>query len=574
MNSSKYRPLAWIAVLILLVSWACSLSGGSTPTPEPEEQSTREPLPTKVVPTEPQPSGAASSRTEVESAVIRIEAKGDFVYPEGDYGVIYDTVGSGTGFIIDPEGIAITNNHVVTGADSLKVYFSGNDEAFNAKVLGVSECSDLAVIDIEGDGYPYLAWYEGDIDVGMDVWSAGYPLGDPEYSLHKGIVSKRQASLNTDWAAVDSIIEHDATINPGNSGGPLINDQGEVVAINYATTSEAVNQFYAIAREEAEPIIEDMQGGKDITSIGVNGFAFVSEDGSLSGVWVYSVDTGSPAYKAGVRGGDILSEIEGSLMGTDGTKREYCEILRSHNSDDPLSVKVIRLSTSEILEGTLNGDKLEVVGAMDSGNNNGNNNNGGTVTGVQDDFAEDSGNFETFDGAQVVNGIFYLGEFNDCADVGTDSPFGCFSSCLTCGYASNYDMQVDAAYSDGVTERTFGMVLRFVDNNGNGLVDRDDYYLDFELSIYDQYATIWEHRTDGKWYQVADGFVGDINPGRRVNTLHAIATNGGADIDFYINDAYVTTVTDIPFSEGTVGLVMGGRAMQVAFDNFIFIPGE
>jgi len=68
-------------------------------------------------------------------------------------------MGSGSGFIIDPGGIAVTNNHVVTGAARIKVYFSGSEKAYNARILGVSECSDLAVIDIEGDGYPYLDWY-------------------------------------------------------------------------------------------------------------------------------------------------------------------------------------------------------------------------------------------------------------------------------------------------------------------------------------------------------------------------------------------------------------------------------
>ncbi len=86
--------------------------------------------------------------------------------------------------------------------------------------MGVSECSDLAVIDIEGDGYPYLEWFDGQVAPGLDVYAAGFPLGDPEFTLTRGIISKERADGETDWASVDWVVEHDATINPGNSGGP------------------------------------------------------------------------------------------------------------------------------------------------------------------------------------------------------------------------------------------------------------------------------------------------------------------------------------------------------------------
>jgi len=584
-----YQPILLLGALILSVGMACSLGSSTattaptTPTQasKPETTQPEASQPTKT-PENPSSSGAVSSREDVEKAVVRIEAKGDYVYPsDTSAGDIYDLIGSGSGFLIDPSGIAVTNNHVVTGADSLQVFFSGDPKAHNARVLGVSECSDLAVVQITGGPFPYLQWYEDPIKVGMNVWSAGYPLGDPQYSLHRGVVSKRETTVPTDWAAVDSVIEHDATINPGNSGGPLIDDNGYVVGINYATSKAAVNQFFAIARQEAEPILKDLEAGKDVTSIGINGTAFVSQDGSSSGIWVYSVATGSPAHKVGIRGGDILTELEGSLIGKDGTKKDYCEILRSHRTEDALSVRVLRLSTGEILEGTLNGDKLAVVGSMNTGNTNNNQNNSNTNTNtgsaqaVSDDFSQDKGNFELFTGgqAQVANGAFYLGKFSDCADIGSNNPFGCFSTCLTCGKASDYEMAVDSTYINGVSGRTFGIVLRFVDNNGNGLVDSDDYYLDFEYSAFDGYYYVWEHRSDGKWYVIDQNYSKSIVLYSTVNHLRAVATNGGADIDVYANgDNWVTGVTKIPFTEGTVGLVIGGRALQAAFDNFQFVP--
>ena len=137
--------------------------------------------PTKGGGSESEPANAAiTSVDDVEQATVQIVAEGAFRDPEvGDV----QGVGAGSGFIIDPEGIAVTNNHVVTGSASLNVFVAGEDEPRNARVLGVSECSDLAVIDIDGDGYPYLEWYDGEVDTRLDVYAAGFPLGDPAYRL-------------------------------------------------------------------------------------------------------------------------------------------------------------------------------------------------------------------------------------------------------------------------------------------------------------------------------------------------------------------------------------------------------
>jgi S1-C subfamily serine protease len=583
MNHRIIKPFAWLGIFLMLMSLACTLGTSTKSTSEPTKLSQSpthaaaptEPAVTKVSPTAAaDQSGAVSSREDVEKAVIRIVSQGSFVDPQiGSY----EGIGSGSGFIIDPSGIAVTNNHVVTGAALIKVYFSGNDKAFNAKILGVSECSDLAVIQIEGGPFPYLKWHSDAVKVGTEVWSAGYPLGDPEYSVHKGVVSKAHANPTTSWASVESVLEHDATINPGNSGGPLVDDNGQVIGINYASSTSANNQYYAIAKAEADPILSELEKGNNDTFIGVNGTAVASDDGSISGIWVNSVASGSPADKTGLQGGDIILEMEGVTLGRKATMTDYCDILRTHKSTDTLTIKVLRYSAGQLLEGQLSGRELAVTGTFDvsgTGTTAGTDtpaSTGGTPTSVSDDFSSDVGNFETFDGAQIADGLLYLGPFSDCADVGSDQAFGCFSQCLTCGQASTYQMQVDAAYSSGVSERTFGMVLRFVDNNGNGLVDKDDYYLDFELSIYDQYFIIWEHRTDGKWYVIDQKNDTSILGGSHVNTLKAVASNGGADVDIYLNGNWVSGVTKIPNTQGAVGLVMGGRAMQVAFDNFEFV---
>src|SRR5215216_2462912 len=142
-----------------------------------------------------------TSRQDIESATVQIEAKGSFLDVETGQQVTGGWWGSG--FIIDPSGIAVTNNHVVTGAAFLQVYIAGEDKPLNAKVLGVSECSDLAVIDIEGEGYPYFEWHKGATSVGTGVYAAGFPLADPEFTLTRGIISKAQAGVESEWASVD-----------------------------------------------------------------------------------------------------------------------------------------------------------------------------------------------------------------------------------------------------------------------------------------------------------------------------------------------------------------------------------
>ncbi len=351
------------AMFLLLPVLACGGSDNTTPTEAPAAtappaQATTAPAATTAAATTaPTTSGAVSTLEDVRKAVIQIVARGTFMDPE--VGLQLNAAGAGSGFIIDPSGIAVTNNHVVTGAATLEVYLEGQDEARNARVLAVSECSDLAVIDIDGDGFPYLEWYSGPISVGLDVYAAGFPLGDPEFTLTRGIISKEDADGDTSWASVDQVLEHDATINPGNSGGPLVTADGKVVGVNYAGAA-GVDQYFAINEAEALRHIDILRNGEDVTSVGINGTA-VSDGESIFGIWVSSVESGSPADAAGIEAGDIITSLEGLVLSTDGTMADYCDVLRSRSADDVMDVEVLRFATGEVLEGQLNGRELETT---------------------------------------------------------------------------------------------------------------------------------------------------------------------------------------------------------------------
>ena len=390
MSARTFRPLIWLLSFVLILSVACS-SGTPEPTEAPveteppETQATEEVEPQETEEVEQVPdqseSGAITSLDEAKNAVIQIVSEGTFVNP--DFSVSYNYPGTGSGFIIDPSGLALTNNHVVTGAALLKVWIGGErDKTYNAKVIGISECSDLALIDIEGEDFPYLEWHEGPIRVGLEVYAAGYPLGEPQFTLTRGIVSKEEAGGETNWASIDYVIEHDATINPGNSGGPLLDEEAMVVGINYRGR-EASDQYYAIGRDLAMDMAEDMEQGQDIEAIGINGEAFATDE--FSGIWVSSVESGSPADEVGVEGGDIITMLEGLILASDGTMSDYCDVLRSHNKDDTLDIEVLRYATGEVLTGQINGRELETSVSFSD-----------TVTDDFDDVVEDTGTYSGY----------------------------------------------------------------------------------------------------------------------------------------------------------------------------------
>ena len=337
-------------------------------TTEPEAPPTTVPATTTAT-TEP----GINSFDKVQPAVIQVIATGTIRDPEVGMAT---QAGSGSGFIISPDGLAVTNNHVVTGAATLEVYIGGDtSKSYNASVVGVSECNDLALIQIKNaNDLPVLGWQEGDPNVGQSVYAAGFPLGDPEFTMTSGIVAKAQASGDTPWASIDYTLEHDANIQPGNSGGPLVSADGKVVAVNYATSSETnTSQFFAIDSALAQVVVEELKDG-DFESLGINGSAVVDDEAGISGVWVSGVAPGSPVAEAGVLPGDIVTALNGLPLASDGTMKDYCDVLRTSGPDKPIEIEVLRYDTQEVLRGELYSDSqiepvfsfAEEVGDVDS----------------------------------------------------------------------------------------------------------------------------------------------------------------------------------------------------------------
>lgn len=547
MRATVIKPFVWLVLFVLVTGLACS-SGGEATTPTQQPATPAESAPAETVepaaPTEtaePVDEGLVTNLQEVKSAIIQIESQGTFIDPE--FGLVMNGAGRGSGFIIDPEGIAVTNNHVVTGAALLKVWVGGEREARNARVVAVSECSDLAVIDIDGDGYNYLEWYDGAIEVGMDVYVAGFPLGDPEYTLTRGVISKAKADGESSWASVDSVIEYDATTNPGNSGGPVITPDGKVVGIHYAGNADT-RQAYGISRQIAEGVVEELRGGENIDTMGINGQAVSSEDGSLTGIWVSSVQSGSPADQAGVQPGDIITTIENLVLATDGTMSDYCDVLRSHDPSDALGIEVLRWSSGELLDGQLNGRELEVVTTFDDG------------TGEE---ASSSGSAAGNPGASVSGDYFMSTEFDDTenwytfavpdtddytANVDNSTLYLQLDETNTTVYAL-YDMDLESGdvRIDSAVETVSGP-----NRNNISLVCRatDEGWYEFSMNS-GGYWYIWKYE-NSSYELLNQGASYVINLQRAKNEL--TATCVGTDLTFYVNGSKIGSTTDNRFKNG------------------------
>lgn len=352
---------------LLLVASAC---GGDSGGSEPSDTSTA----SESTPAPTSPAGVVSSKEDARAAVVRIVSQGSFRDPEVGF---QSGVGSGSGFIVSPDGLVVTNQHVVGGAGSVEVFVDGEDRPLNARVLGMSECNDLAVLDLEGDGYPYFEWFEGTVDAGIDIWAAGFPQGDPEYSISRGSVVKAEADGETEWASFDFSIEHDATTEPGNSGGPVITEDGRVVGVHYASGDlygGGVIRRFAIPAELAIDVVEVLSQGQDQDSIGINGIAVAGEN--LAGIWVSGVRAGSPASDLGIEAGDVVLSLGGrDVVSQDDLERfgyanksGYCDVLRTQGTDRAIEITVLRFDTEEVLSGELNNPDrpLEVVQTISS----------------------------------------------------------------------------------------------------------------------------------------------------------------------------------------------------------------
>ena len=197
---------------------------------------------------------------KVEPAVVAIRTR---TLSLGDLFKPVPGQGAGTGFVIGSDGVIVTNNHVIAGAQSIEVVFA-DDRKMPARVIGRDPTTDLAVMKVDASDLPVATLGDSAaLKVGDDVIAIGNALaleGGP--TVTRGIVSAEDRSITAEnGTRLEHVIQTDTAINPGNSGGPLVNSAGEVVGINTAVAGDAQNIGFSIAINAAKPIIEELRQG-------------------------------------------------------------------------------------------------------------------------------------------------------------------------------------------------------------------------------------------------------------------------------------------------------------------------
>jgi S1-C subfamily serine protease len=277
---------------------------------------------------------------------------------------------TGSGFVIDTEGHMLTNNHVVEGADEIRVKLGDSETAYEATIVGADPAMDLALLDVEAPAdqlHPLALGRSADMEVGDPVVAIGNPFG-LDRTVTSGIVSALQRQIEApDGFSITDVIQTDAAINPGNSGGPLINADGEVIGINSQIATGGggngnVGIGFAIPIDTVRSEIDQLKttGEVDHAFIGISGGTITPELAKAinlpvsEGVIVQSVVKDGPADKAGIEGGRTSATIEGaevSLGGdiiteVDGEKvtemEEIVEIVNDAEPGDSLELTILR----------------------------------------------------------------------------------------------------------------------------------------------------------------------------------------------------------------------------------------
>ena len=239
----------------------------------------------------------------------------------------HDDVALGSGFVYDQDGHIITNYHVISDPNSVEVTFVDGD-SYNAKVVGKDPYSDIAVLEITDDGFqkqipPLKAANSSALQVGEQVIAIGNPFG-LSGTLTSGVISQMGRVLPNDITgySISNIIQTDAAINPGNSGGPLLNSKGEMVGMNtaiFSNTGVYSGVGFAIPSSMVQKVVSSLlkNGSYEHPYMGISGITLSPEISNAShlndtkGILVVDITADSPADKAGIRGGDVLTSVDG-----------------------------------------------------------------------------------------------------------------------------------------------------------------------------------------------------------------------------------------------------------------------
>jgi len=293
-------------------------------------------------------------------------------YSEPETKIERRKVGAGTGFMISGNGMILTNKHVVADGEADYTVIFADGEKFSAEVIARDPTDDLAVLQIKNSDEQKFLPVEfiknsANVKVGQFAVAIGNALGQFDNTITLGVISANGRSITAgdgrgNSENLNQLLQTDAAINPGNSGGPLVNLQGEVVGVNTAIAGgEGIGFAISLDSQKIEKILSQIEEfGKILKPfLGVR-YQLVSPElndelelGSDFGAWLHgdndlpAVIADTPAAEAGLRGGDIILEVEGEKIDS---KNPLADILNNYSPNDQIEFTILRDGKKQKIE--------------------------------------------------------------------------------------------------------------------------------------------------------------------------------------------------------------------------------
>jgi S1-C subfamily serine protease len=295
-------------------------------------------------------------------AVVKISTEGVDTTNPG-----IEQQGVGSGVIFNSNGWILTNRHVVAGSNQLTVELK-DGTTYPGTIYGIDTLTDLAIVKVDATGLTAAALGDSDaLHVGQLVVAIGSPLGTFSNTVTSGIVSATGREIQTEGSTLNNLIQTDAAINPGNSGGPLLDATGAVIGINTAIARDSSGIGFSIPINLANPLMEQAVAGKELQrpyigiryemidaqlvkelSLPVTQGALISRDADANGE--PPIVAGSPADKAGIQAGDIITAIGDTKIDTE---HPLNAVLAQSAPGDTITLTVIRNGQTQSIEVTL-----------------------------------------------------------------------------------------------------------------------------------------------------------------------------------------------------------------------------
>lgn len=266
----------------------------------------------------------------------------------------------GSGVVLTQDGYIITNAHVVEGASGINVLFADGTE-MDARIIGVDEKTDLAVIKVAGEGLvPAEFGDSGALAVGERAVAIGNAAGQFDWTVTQGVISGLDREVTVTVGGRDvtmSLIQTDAAINPGNSGGALVNRFGQVVGINSARMNSAFFEgiCFAIPTRTAQPVVENLIAYGYVRDRGVLGVTVIALTGvngppnglPAQGLYISEIAANSDLVRSDVTVGDIILEADGQVMET---AADLSAVVQSHKLGETVHLKVQKYGSGSVIE--------------------------------------------------------------------------------------------------------------------------------------------------------------------------------------------------------------------------------